>query len=112
MKNGGRDHSQIGPTEFIMRYHMKRRKTAKERVLSFLQKKQGRNTFSVAQGRNYFGIKGVTQVISDLRSEGYPIYTNIRRRGDGSKVKVYRLGTPSRSFLRYCKLHGVKVKLV
>lgn len=89
---------------------MTRTVSAKRRVLSFLKKTTGRNTFSVAQGRNYFGIVGVTQVVSDLRAEGYPIYTNTRRRGDGSKVRVYRLGTPSRSFIHRCRLHGVQVQ--
>lgn len=84
--------------------------SAKTRVLAFLRKTSGRNTFSVAQGRNYFGITGVTQVVSDLRAEGYPIYTNVRRRADNSKVKVYRLGTPSRSFIKRCKATGVKVQ--
>jgi len=89
---------------------MARNASAKSRVISFLKKTSGRNTFSVAQGRNYFGIVGITQVVSDLRAEGFPIYLNTRRRGDGSKVKVYRLGTPSRSFVQRCKARGVQVQ--
>jgi hypothetical protein len=84
--------------------------SAKSKVLAFLKKSTGRNTFSVAQGRNYFGVSGVTQIVADLRAEGYPIYTNVRRRGDGSKVNVYRLGTPSRSFIKRCRALGVKVQ--
>jgi hypothetical protein len=71
--------------------------SATQRMLSFLQKTEGYNSFSTAQARNYFGIQNVAARIYDLRQKGHPIYTNVRTRRDGSKVAVYRLGTPSRA---------------
>lgn len=71
--------------------------TANERMLAFLQKSEGYNTFSVAQGRRLFGVQNISARISELRGEGHPIYTNIVRNGKGEKVAVYRLGTPTKN---------------
>lgn len=75
----------------------KTKTSAKQRMLSVLKSKSPYNTFSVAQGRNRFGVKNVSQRIHELRKDGHPIYTNVRHRGDGSKVRVYRLGTLTKS---------------
>lgn len=85
-----------------------RKLSAKEKMLSALQQKSGYNTFSVAQAQNRFGITNVTARIAELRQEGYPIYTNTKTRGDGSKVAVYRLGSPSKSFRAQCRAMGVR----
>lgn len=85
--------------------------SAKSRILAFLQKSEGYNTFSVAQARNYFGIRNVRAAVNALRNEGHAIYLNTRKRADGSTVKVYRLGTPSMSFIDRCDERGVDVQL-
>ena len=74
--------------------------SAKQRILNFLSKKQGYNTLSVAQARARFGIQNVAARIDELRQEGHCIYTNTKRRADGSKVSVYRLGTPTKAMVR------------
>lgn len=74
--------------------------SAKTRILNFLSKKEGYNTLSVAQARARFGIQNVTARIDELRQEGHCIYTNTKRRADGSKVQVYRLGTPTKAMVR------------
>jgi predicted transcriptional regulator len=84
--------------------------SAKSRILAFLSKTSGYNTLSVAQARARFGITNVTSAIAKLRAEGYAIYTNVKRRGDGSKVAVYRLGRPSTSFAETCRKMGVQPK--
>jgi predicted transcriptional regulator len=84
--------------------------SAKSRILTFLSKTEGYNTLSVAQAQSRFGIKNVSSVIAQLRAEGYAIYTNMKRRGDGSQVAVYRLGRPSQSFASHCTERGVAVK--
>jgi len=84
--------------------------STKSRVLSFLKKTSGRNTFSAAQARNYFGIQNVAPVVTALRNEGHAIYLNTRKRADGSTVKVYRLGTPSASFIDRCYARGIEVQ--
>ena len=76
------------------------KQSAKQRILSYLSKKEGYNTLSVAQARARFGIQNVSARIDELRQEGHCIYTNTKRRADGSKVNVYRLGTPTKSMVR------------
>lgn len=88
--------------------------SVKEKLLAYLSKPwyAGRNTFSVAQARAMFHVQNVTARIHELREDGYPIYTNVRTRGDGSKVFVYRLGTPSRSMKAAARAKGVRIKKV
>lgn len=74
--------------------------SAKQRILNFLTKKEGYNTLSVAQARARFGIQNVSARIEELRQEGHCIYTNTKRRADGSKVQVYRVGTPTKAMVR------------
>lgn len=74
--------------------------SAKQRILNFLTKREGYNTLSVAQARARFGIQNVSARIDELRQEGHCIYTNTKTRSDGSKVSVYRLGTPTKSMVR------------
>lgn len=86
------------------------KRTAKSRILSFLSKTSGYNTLSVAQAKARFGITNVSATVAALRAEGYAIYTNTRKRGDGSKVSVYRLGRPSQAFISQCEWMGVTAK--
>ena len=74
--------------------------SAKQRILNFLSKKQGYNTLSVAQARARFGVQNVSARIEELRQEGHCIYTNTKRRADGSKVSVYRIGAPTKAMVR------------
>lgn len=74
--------------------------SAKQRILNYLTKDEGYNTLSVAQARARFGIQNVSARIDELRQEGHCIYTNTKTRGDGSKVAVYRIGTPTKSMVR------------
>lgn len=76
------------------------KQSAKQRILSYLSKKEGYNTLSVAQARARFGVQNVSARIDELRQEGHCIYTNTKRRGDGTKVSVYRLGTPTKAMVR------------
>lgn len=74
--------------------------SVREKMLNFLNKENGRNTFSVAQARAMWRIENVAARILELRQEGHVIYTNPRKRGDGSVVAVYRMGRPTKSFVR------------
>jgi hypothetical protein len=74
--------------------------SAKEKILNYLSKTEGYNTLSTAQARARFGIQNVSARIDELRQEGHVIYTNTRTRGDGSKVAVYRMGTPTKAMVR------------
>lgn len=74
--------------------------SAKQRLINFLSKKDGYNTLSTAQARARFGIQNVSARIDELRQEGHVIYTNTKSRADGSKVSVYRIGTPTKAMVR------------
>ena len=80
--------------------------SAKERMLAALQKTEGYNTFTVAQAQRRFGVQNVTARIEELRKEGHCIYTNTKTTSDGSKVSVYRLGTPSREMIKTAALYS------
>ena len=43
-----------------------------------------------------FDVANPTAVIHQLRTEGYPIYTNKTKNSEGESKMKYRLGTPSR----------------
>jgi hypothetical protein len=66
------------------------------RILKALQ--TGQN-FTANQLRNKFGIRRVSDRISELRKAGYAIYLNTKTTANGQKINVYRLGTPRRSDL-------------
>lgn len=74
--------------------------SVKNRMLAFLQRDEGRNTFTTAQARTQFGITNVAARVAELRQEGNVIYSNKRRMSDGSEATVYRLGTPRKAFVR------------
>jgi len=66
------------------------------RILKALQSGQD---FTANQLRAKFGIRRVTDRISEIRKAGYAVYLNTKTTSWGNKIKVYRLGTPKRSDL-------------
>lgn len=80
--------------------------SAKQKILNYLSKKDGYNTLTVAQARARFGIQNVSARIEELRKEGHCIYTNTVSRGDGSKVKSYRIGAPTKAMVRAALANG------
>ena len=85
--------------------------SAKERMLNALLKSEGYNTFTTEQAQRRFGITNVAARISELRQEGYAIYSN-KKTVDGVKKSFYRLGTPSKSFKAYFRSIGVRPQAV
>lgn len=69
------------------------------------------NTLTVAQARARFGIQNVTARINELRVEGYAIYTNTKTLSDGRKIKFYRLGTPSKRYMRNLKAGRTQIAI-
>lgn len=88
--------------------------SVKAKLLAYLSKRTGWNTLSVAQAVARFHTipQTVYAKIHDLREDGFPIYTNLRTRSDGSKVAVYRLGTPSRSMRAAARQRGIRLRKV
>jgi len=76
------------------------KQSAKQKILNYLSKSEGYNTLTTAQARARFGIQNVAARIEELRQEGHCIYTNTVSRGDGSKVKAYRIGKPTKAMVR------------
>lgn len=68
------------------------RVTQNTKLLNFLRSGA---SISKGQARGLFGVTSLGKRISELRSEGYPIYTNVAKNG----ATVYRLGTPSRAMV-------------
>jgi predicted transcriptional regulator len=79
---------------------MKKQLSAKAKILNYLSKNEGYNTLTTAQARARFGISNVSARIDELRQEGNVIYTNTVTRGDGSKVKAYRMGKPTKALVK------------
>lgn len=84
--------------------------TVENRILRFLQKTTGQNTFTAAQGRRMFGVSNISAVINNLRNKGYAIYSNPTKKNGHTKVNTYRLGTPSAEFITRCQSRGVQVQ--
>ena len=75
------------------------KKSAKEKILNHLSKNESYG-LTVQQARAKFGIQNVSARIDELRQEGHVIYTNTVTRGDGSKVKAYRMGKPTKALVK------------
>lgn len=73
--------------------------TAKEKLLNYLSKTEGYNTFTVAQARSMFKIQNVSARIDELRKEGNMIYTNEKVLPDGRRINYYKLGKPTKKVI-------------
>jgi hypothetical protein len=69
------------------------RKTVNAKILRLLQ---GGYDYTADQIRQRFGIRDVGNRITELRKAGYAIYLNEKTTTIGDKIKVYRLGRPTR----------------
>jgi hypothetical protein len=49
-----------------------------------------------AQAEKRFGIKNISAEVSRIRQNGYAVYTNSRKAGNGVAVTEYVIGKPSR----------------
>ena len=79
---------------------MAQKLSAKQRMLNALKQTEGYNTFTVAQAQRRFGVQNVSARIEELRREGYCIYTNTKMLDNGSTVKYYKMGTPTRKLVQ------------
>jgi hypothetical protein len=69
--------------------------TAKQKLINFLSKKKGTNTFTTEQARSWFGIRNVSARISELRQDGHQIQTKEKINKDGTKTYMYQLVSQS-----------------
>ena len=80
-----------------MEYIMK--KSAKEKILNHLSKNESYG-LTVQQARAKFGIQNVSARIDELRQEGHVIYTNSKKRADGTRFNIYRMGKPTKALVK------------
>ena len=66
--------------------------TQNTKILNFLRSGA---SISAGQARGLFGVTSLGARVSELRSDGYAIYTNVAKNG----ATIYRLGTPSRAMV-------------
>jgi biotin operon repressor len=69
---------------------MAKKLSTKQKMLAFLQKKTGQNTFTVAQARNLFKVVNVSARISELRQDGYKIKT-VEKKTKAGTTTAYQL---------------------
>ena len=52
-----------------------------------------------AQAEKRFGIKNISAEVSRIRQNGYAVYANTRKAGNGVQVTEYQIGKPSRKLV-------------
>lgn len=71
----------------------KTKTTQLARLISYLNKNPGSTSVTVAQARTKFGITNPRARICELRANGYPIVTEMRRGKDGVSRGHYSLSS-------------------
>ncbi len=54
---------------------------------------------TASQAEKRFGIKNISAEVSRIRQNGYAVYANTRKAGNGVTVREYRLGEASRAMV-------------
>jgi cobalamin biosynthesis protein CbiG len=56
-------------------------------------------TLTASQAEKRFGVKNLAAEASRIRSNGYAVYANSRKAGNGVTVTEYQMGRPSREIV-------------
>ena len=54
---------------------------------------------TASQAEKRFGIKNISAEVSRIRYNGYAVYANNRKAGNGVEVTEYEIGRPSRKLI-------------
>ena len=54
---------------------------------------------TASQAEKRFGIKNISAEVSRIRQNGYAVYANTRKVGNGVQVTEYEIGKPSRKLV-------------
>ena len=54
---------------------------------------------TASQAEKRFGIKNISAEVSRIRQNGYAVYANTRKAGNGVQVTEYEIGKPSRKLV-------------
>ena len=55
--------------------------------------------FTASEAQKRFGIKNISAEVSRIRQNGYCVYANSRKAGNGVQVTEYQIGRPSRKLI-------------
>jgi hypothetical protein len=56
-------------------------------------------TLTPAQAKKQFGVGNLAAEVSRIKQNGYAVYGNTRKAGNGVTVREYAMGTPSREIV-------------
>jgi len=56
-------------------------------------------TLTASQAEKRFGVKNLSAEASRIRANGYAVYANTRKAGNGVTVTEYEMGNPSREIV-------------
>lgn len=56
-------------------------------------------SLTAAEARKRFGVKNLSAEASRIRQNGFVVYANTRRAGNGVTVTEYQMGRPSRKLI-------------
>ena len=54
---------------------------------------------TASQAEKRFGVKNISAEVSRIRQNGYAVYANSRKAGNGVQVTEYAIGKPSGKFI-------------
>ena len=54
---------------------------------------------TASQAEKRFGVKNISAEVSRIRQNGYAVYANSRKAGNGVQVTEYAIGKPSRKLI-------------
>jgi hypothetical protein len=57
------------------------------------------DTLTASEAQKRFGVKNLAAEASRIRSNGYAVYANTRKAGNGVTVTEYAMGKPSREIV-------------
>jgi hypothetical protein len=57
------------------------------------------DTLTASEAQKRFGVKNLAAEASRIRSNGYAVYANTRKAGNGVTVTEYQMGKPSREIV-------------
>jgi hypothetical protein len=57
------------------------------------------DTLTASEAQKRFGVKNLAAEASRIRSNGYAVYANTRKAGNGVQVTEYVMGKPSREIV-------------
>ncbi len=78
---------------------MKYRYSKETKTFKLQKALQSGDVITASQAEKRFGIKNIGAEVSRIRQNGYAVYSNSRKAGNGVQVTEYVMGRPSREIV-------------